>query len=389
MTEIGAGRTTLVDRQFVRLLVVALAAFTSFQLLLSVVPLYTQQAGGGSAAAGLATMTLMLTTVLAQVQMPWLLRLVGYRTMMVAGLLFLGAPAFFYPASESVAAILVVTAVRGIGFGITTVVAAAMIADLVPIARRGEGIGLFGIATALPTIFGLPFGIWLAQNIGYPLVFTAGAVAPLLGVVAALGIRAAPGPRGDAAGFLSGLRRRDLLRPFLIFNATTVATGVVVTFLPLSAPELAAAALLLAGIATTLARWFAGRFGDRRGPHLLLAPGLVLVAGGMAALAQSGSAAVVLLGALLYGAGLGTMQNATLVLMINRVKNTEYGLASTLWNVAFDAGTGVGALAFGLVIGATGFAFAFYLTAGILLVSLILVRLDYLNTRTPDQGGPD
>jgi predicted MFS family arabinose efflux permease len=61
---------------------------------------------------------------------------------------------------------------------------------------------------------------------------------------------------------------------------------------------------------------------------------------------------------------------------MRRVSKSEYGLGSTLWNVAFDAGTGVGAFLFGFVIPAAGFSAAFYLSAGLLVVALVLVPLD-------------
>ena len=65
------------------------ATFAGFQLLLSVVPLYADRAGGGSTGAGLATAALMLATVLTQIQMPRLLGRLGYRAALAAGLVLL------------------------------------------------------------------------------------------------------------------------------------------------------------------------------------------------------------------------------------------------------------------------------------------------------------
>jgi predicted MFS family arabinose efflux permease len=162
------------------------------------------------------------------------------------------------------------------------------------------------------------------------------------------------------------------LRVFLLFASCTAASGVVVTFLPLSAPGSgpfsAATALLLLGVASTFFRWWAGRFGDRRDPRLLLAPGLVCSALGMVALSLEGF--VLLGGALLFGAGFGTLQNTSLLLIMQRVPKAEYGLGSTLWNLAFDAGTGAGAFVSGFVVGATGFFWAFTLCAGLLVAAL-------------------
>jgi predicted MFS family arabinose efflux permease len=78
-------------------------------------------------------------------------------------------------------------------------------------------------------------------------------------------------------------------------------------------------------------------------------------------------------GALLFGAGFGTLQNTSLLLIMQRVPKAEYGLGSTLWNLAFDAGTGAGAFVLGFVVGVAGFSWAFFLCAGLLVTALGLI----------------
>jgi predicted MFS family arabinose efflux permease len=136
----------------------------------------------------------------------------------------------------------------------------------------------------------------------------------------------------------------------------------------------AAGALLVVGVASAIGRWWAGRFGDRRDPRLLLPPGLLAASLGMIALPSGGTFLVG--GAALFGIGFGLLQNVTLVLMMERVSESEYGLGSTLWNVAFDAGTGLGAFVFGFVIAAFGYSWAFYLCAVLVSSALVLVLLD-------------
>ncbi len=372
---------SLLTRPVILLTLVAFAALSGFQLLLSVVPLYADEAGGGSSGAGLATAAFMLSTVLAQIQMPRVLGRFGYPRTLAGGLLFLGVPAFFYANVQNVASILIVTLVRGIGFGIVTVVFAALIVELAPPDRRGEALGLLGVAITLPTIFCNSLGLWMVDKFGYEVVFVLGGVAPLLGLGVILGIRSAA-PSGkkeeEGAGFFAGLGRAPLRRIFLLFATTTMAGGVVVTFLPLAVPGSglfsAATALLLVGVTSTASRWWAGRFGDRRDPRLLLAPGLLVCALGVAGLPLGGT--VLVAGAVLFGIGFGLLQNATLILMMERVSKAEYGLGSTLWNAAFDAGTGLGAFAFGFVISAVGFSWSFSICSGLLASALILVSRD-------------
>jgi predicted MFS family arabinose efflux permease len=374
-------REALLTRPVVLLTLVAFAALFGFQLLLSVVPLYADEAGGGSSGAGLATAAFMLSTVMTQIQMPRILGRFGYRRALASGLLFLGVPALFYAYAGTLVQILAVTLLRGVGFGVVTVVFAALIVELAPPGRRGEALGLLGVAITLPTVFCNALGLWLVGRFGFEIVFLLGGVAPLLGLAMIPGIRPASATGGDeegGAGFFRGLGRPHLRRIFILFATTTMAAGVIVTFLPLAVPGTgifsAAGALLVVGITSTVSRWWGGRFGDRRDSRLLLAPGLIACAIGMSGLPFGG--ALMLAGAVLFGTGFGLLQNSTLILTMKRVSKSEFGLGSTLWNAAFDAGTGVGAFSFGFVISVVGFYWSFAICSVLLASALVLVVLD-------------
>jgi predicted MFS family arabinose efflux permease len=379
-------REALLTRPVLLLTLVTFAALFGFQLLISVVPLYADEAGGGSSGAGLATAAFMLSTVLTQIQMPRILRRFGYRRALAAGLLFLGVPALFYGYADTLAPILAVTLLRGVGFGVVTVVFAALIVELAPPGRRGEALGLLGLAITIPTIFCNALGLWLVGRFGFEIVFLLGGATPLLGLLVIPAIRSTVAAGGDEqgdAGFFAGLNRAPLRRIFILFAATTMTAGVVITFLPLAVPGSgifsAAGALLVVGVTSTVSRWWGGRFGDRRDPHLLLAPGLIACAIGIAGLPFGG--VILLAGAVLFGAGFGLLQNASLILMMERVSKSEYGLGSTLWNAAFDAGTGVGAFSFGFVISAVGYYWSFFFCSVLLVSSLVLVVLDQSSKR--------
>lgn len=370
-----------VDRSLVMLIAGTFFTMIGFYLLLSVIPLYTERSGGTSSDAGLATAAFMLSTVLVQVAMPAILRRFGYKRTLMAGQLLLGAPALVYGLAGSVPAILVVTLARGAGFGAAIVVLSALAVELAPLGRRGLVLGLYGTALTLPTIFGGALGLWLVENTGFGAAFLIGGLSPVLGMVLVAGTRRvspAAEEGGGTAGFFSAMRRGELARIFLLFCSVTVASGVVITFLPLSAPVSgvysAAAALLVFGVAVTVGRLGAGWYGDRRGTRELLVPGMAAAALGMALLASDGP--LLLAGGLFFGAGFGVLQNATLMLVMARVSKSEYGTGSTVWNVAFDAGTGAGAFAFGFLAEAAGFASAFYVCAGILVFATVLVPLD-------------
>ncbi|MFF3605093.1 MFS transporter [Streptomyces sp. NPDC002463] len=379
----GAGsRPPLVTRPLLLRFVSIIGASTSFYLLLSAVPLYAEVSGGGhGGAAGLTTGTLMLATVGGELATPRLVARFGYRLTLVAGLFLLGAPAFALAASGSAVWIAAVCVLRGLGFAFAVVAGGALTASLIPAERRGEGLALVGIVTGIPSLVALPLGVWLVDHVGYGPVFAAGAVAALAAIVSVPGLpdREAGSPDRETdperpIGVTAGFRTPALARPALVFAATALAAGILVTFLPLAVPSasagVVATALFAQTAAATAARWVAGRHGDRHGPAALLLPGLAVAAGGVLLTALTHSPVAVVVGTALFGMGFGITQNATLTLMYARVPASGYGTVSALWNFAFDAGMGVGAVGFGILAGRTGYPWAFALTAVLMLTAL-------------------
>src|SRR6201987_5154154 len=107
-------------------------SLTSFYLLLSVMPMLAAAAGAGSAGAGLRTGALLLGTGPAEAVAALGIRRFGYRTMLAAGAVLLGAPALALLPREPQAVMVGVSVVRGFGFGLSGVAAGALTAKLLP-----------------------------------------------------------------------------------------------------------------------------------------------------------------------------------------------------------------------------------------------------------------
>jgi MFS family permease len=400
-------RPPIITRPLLLLFVADFGSLTSFFLLLSVVPLYAASGGAGRAGAGLATGALTFATVAGELITPRLVARFGYRAVIGAGLLLLGLPTLALTAAPGIAMIVAVSVVRGIGFAFIVVAGSATIAALIPPERRGEGLGLYGVGAGLPSVVALPLGVWLAGRVGYPAVFVVGAVAAFTGLAAlpVLPGRDPAGPRtragkeparegvpgaahagrererdaapGHGGGVLAGLRTAALVRPGMTFAVTAMAAGAAVTFVPMAlvrAPgTLAPAALLALPAAATVTRWLAGRHGDRHGPARLLLPGTAATVLGILGVAGSLLACppAVIAATALFGAGFGTVQNSTQTLMYRRARASEYGTVAAMWNVAYDAGLGLGGVGFGVLAAHGSYSAAFGLTAALMLAALV------------------
>jgi MFS family permease len=381
------------SRTLALLFVTSFGGAVSFYLLLSVVPLYATTLGAGGVGAGAVTGALMFATVAGEFVTPRLLARYGPRPVLAVGLVLLGAPVFLLPAAGGLPGILAVCVVRGFGFAIVVVLGSALVAAAVPASRRGEGLGLLGLVIGVPSVLVLPLGVWLVRQVGYPPVFIAGAVASLAGLLALVGngFSAPPQSTVDATaapiGIRAGLRSVALRRPGTVFAATALACGVVVTFVPLAVgpghAELAAVALFAQAVTATITRWWAGRIGDRRGAGGLVLPGVLAAGIGMLGLVFITSPVAVVAGMLLFGAGFGVAQNASLAVMFDRVAPSGYGTVSALWNLAYDAGLGLGAVGFGVVAAQTGYPIGFALTAALVLAALVPAAYDRRHPGSP------
>ncbi|WP_204076655.1 MFS transporter [Planotetraspora phitsanulokensis] len=358
---------------------------TGFYLLVSTVPQYVAAGGAGGQGAGLATGTLMLSTVAMELAVPYLLSKYGYRTVTWLGLLLLGAPAFALPLSSGLPLVLAVCLLRGAGLGILVVVGTALAADLSLPEDRSRALGAYGVAVGIPSIIGLPLGLWASGGLDYAPVFLIAGVIPLLSM---LGLVAVPVTRPPLTRVersrVERSRPGGLATPAMIFGAVALAAGVVVTFLPLTGHAGNASLALLAQSATTpLARWWAGRAASRYRPRRLLLPALLASALGIFLLVPFDGLIPTVAGMILFGTGFGIAQNVTLTVMFERVPRERFGWASMLWNLAFDGGMGIGATGFGLLTERTGYPLGFAAVAVLLLLTIPVARRD-LRPAAPD-----
>jgi predicted MFS family arabinose efflux permease len=360
----------------------------SFYLLLSAVPLYAAAAGAGAGTAGLTTTALTLSSVAAYLVTPALMARHGSRAVLAGGLLALGLPALALAVWANLTLILAACVVRGAGFAVLCVVGGALTVSLIPPQRRGEGLALVGVVGGVPSVAALPLGVWLAGQVGYRPVFAVGGLAALAGLVTLPWLpdaRPGHGAGTRADGIVAALRNPALVRPAAVFSATTMAVGIIVTFLPLAVAgaeaSVTALALLIQPAAAIAGRWLAGRHGDRRrnkpghqqNAAALLAPGVLAAAVGVAALSLTAVPAALIAGAAVFGLGFGVTQNVTQTLMYDRVPESAFGAASAVWNLAYDGGMGLGTAGFGVVALHLGYPAAFALAAAVLPAVLATV----------------
>ncbi|MGW5879340.1 MFS transporter [Nocardiopsis terrae] len=404
-------------RGFALLIMATAVGLCGFAAVLPLVPLWASRGGAGEFGAGGTTAAFMLTTVLTQLGMPWLLdHAGGYRWTFPVGSLVMGLPMPLFALTTELGPLVAVSAVRGVGFGMVTVAGTALAARLVAKEQVGRATGYYGLAVGLPQIVILPGGVALALNIGFGTAFWLTGICGVLAAVLASGIWFADGGRNRAAlrGADAGAGRQGgdgrpesprglrllaaLAAPLAIMLVVSSAASAVVTFLAIPLEQAAwLVSALLAAYALTLVtgRWTAGVVYDRYRRTLLLLPGMAAAVVGAGLLTAGlwangdgtpgvGVALLVLAGTALFGLGFGAVQNETVTVMLGRAGPSGYGRASAVWNIGYDAGTGAGAIGLGLVIQLMGYGPAF---AAVAVTLTAVLPLALRRRRAPGRPG--
>ncbi|MEC4183966.1 MFS transporter [Adlercreutzia sp. R21] len=113
----------------------------------------------------------------------------GRMPLLIVGCIAEVALTALYLLNEPIGALIGVRLVHGFAYGVCSTTVATVITSVVPPERKGEGIGYFMLSITLGSAIGPFAGIFLANNFGYPVVFTVASVLVAASIPAALLLR--------------------------------------------------------------------------------------------------------------------------------------------------------------------------------------------------------
>jgi len=128
-------------------------------------------------------------------------------------------------------------------------------------------------------------------------------------------------------------------------------------------------------VTLALTRPVSGMLLDRKGYDVVVYPGMLAIAAVMLLLSQAESLGMFLLAGVFYGLGFGSVQPSMQALTVRNVPFHRRGAANGTFFSAFDLGIAVGALLWGAVSQAVGYAQMYLRTTLPVLTALVLYRV--------------
>lgn len=347
--------------------------FTAFYMLLPTLPLFIKQMGGNEAQVGLAAGAFMLTAVIFRPFVGGLLDRFGRRPFIVWGLLLFTLAMYMYDWIGGIVVLMGLRILHGTSWAFSTTAIITAITDMIPSARRGEGMGMFSMAMTVAMAIGPMFGIWVTENLSYHALFLFAALlsaaALLLTFGAKMPFRPQPGARKIE------LFEKSVLPIMASVFFLYIAYGGITTFVPLLANSIKvnSGAFFLAYAATlALIRPIAGKLSDRHGETFVIVPALVITISALIVLSYSTGLFGVLVSAVLYGIGFGSVQPALQAATIRLARPDRKGVANASLLTATDLGIGLGAIMLGWVSQYMSYQVLFTVSAVSVALSLLM-----------------
>ena len=370
---------SLLSRNFIMICLSGFFYFGSFYLLLPTIPQFVAGLGGTTSQIGIVVGLFTLSSVILRPYFGKQADSYGRKKMMLFGAGLFALLFVLYSQIQTVVPLYVLRILHGIAHGSYLAAAFAYVADLAPAQRRGEVMGIYGVANVVAMALFPAWGSMIItgthdfSRLFLYSVITAGAAFAAACFVDEI---KPPATRQQAVSIWAVGRQPAVLVASLTFLAAATAYGAVITFLPVYAPRQGITNFGIFfttyAIFTLISRVIAGKLSDRYGRRKVILPFLTLLAAATFLLSFLADVRLLVLIGACFGLGFGAFMPALNAFVVDRTLPHERASALAFFTSFMDVGITAGAVILG-IIGEYWDYGAMYIVAGLIVCLGILL----------------
>jgi len=342
-----------------------------------VFPLHLAHLGASNARIGVLIALEPMAAVLVRPALGGLLARHGRNWLLrVGGLINIASVALYLAVHDVGLGMAAVRLLHGIGMGMLFTTFFTYAADITPVARRTEGLAVFGISGMLPTALAPILGEELVLRFGFTALFLAATLFSVASIVTGWWLEEPIEDVGETGthGFWRMATERRHFGVWVTAFVFSVGMSSYVSFLE---PYAHSRGLIRAGsffffysLAAVALRSVGRTLPDRVGPRRMLVPALACLAAGLYLVSRLDSLAVLSVAGLLCGMGHGYLFPILSSMAVEGTDRRTRGAAMSFFMAVFDLGQMLGPAIFGLVAEAAGFPAIFLLAMSAVTATL-------------------
>ena len=362
-------------KDFVLIILVNFLVFVNHIMVLSTFPFYIESLGGSEAVAGLAATAFSFIAVICRPFIGWMLDNGKRRAILFIGLCGLALMPIGYLCASILALALACRMLHGASLACSNTTSSTIATDIIPRERFAEGMGMFGMATALATAVAPALGLALMEK-GYQTLFLTASAFAVLALVLFLFVKTPQIETARKPLRFRALYSKDALPASAVMLVFLLTFGALENFLAKFASEngLPGGGVFFAIMAVMLllVRVTMGKLADQKGEGLFVYSCNAAMFTAFLLLAFAPNRGTFLLAAVLAGYGFGGLEPALQSMAVHIVTPAERGAANATFLCAYDIGIGIGGGIAGELITSLGYHDMFALLALSNIVSVLL-----------------
>jgi MFS family permease len=354
-------------KDFILLATSNLLMAISFYFMLPVLPIYlTDKLHATKSEVGAILAFYTIAALIIRLFAGWAIDSYGRSRIYLLAFLLFSAMFVTYPIVSSVFGFLLIRFAHGLTWGTLTTSSSTIAVDLIPVSRRGEGIGVFGLSMTIAMAVGPLIAISITNASNYLQLFLTALSISFAGLLLALTIRIPIVSNTNLERFTI----KRLVEPSSIPISVNMlvlmfAYGGVLSFISLYGIEIgimnSGLFFLILSIGIGFSRIFSGRIFDKSGPKSVTIIGISLLIIGFPLLGLLRNVLGFHLAAGIIGFGFGIIMPTFQAMINNLVPANRRGAANSTFFTAFDMGIGIGMIGTGWLAQQYGFKNTFIL----------------------------
>lgn len=374
----GKPATKLWTRDLVLIVLVNLCVFTNHIMSLSTFPFYIQSLGGSEAIAGICAAAFAFVAVIIRPFVGWWLDNGVRKVALVVGLLLLGAAPLGYVLVPVLSMSIAFRMLHGIGLSFSNSTTATVASDVICRPRFAEGMGYFGMATALASAIAPALGLSLMEGFGFGTLYAVAAGIAGLGLVLFAFVRTRKVNVSKKKLNLRTIINRDSLPATATMLVFMLTFGALENFVAIFAAENSLPSgsiyFIVMSVMLLVVRVTLGKLVDQRGEAIFVYTCNAAMLVAFLLLALVPNTATYILSAALAGYAFGGLEPSLQSMAVHTSTDETRGSANSTFLCGYDIGYGLGGGLAGSLITAMGYS-SMWMIVSLACVASVLIYM--------------